>query len=161
MHAETGARAARKWHDVPGEFVVEGHAATTACFSLVAPAIGTRDRDEPALRPPRRGVRKHSLIIVQVEAAHADGRAGRDRPVVVVQGVVRGDALETVGHAVGAAEGLGQDGVEVGELFEGGEVFGRVGRGDGDGGEFVAELGQDGGVGEEVVGDDFEGVGGC
>lgn len=87
---------------------------------------------------------------MQVGGGHADGGVGGDCPVVVGEGDGV-HALEAVEGAVGEAEAFVYNGGEVGEGFE---IVGwrRVGGVRDCGAEFVEESGEDGGVGEDVVG---------
>lgn len=87
---------------------------------------------------------------MQVGGGHADGGVRGDRPVVVGEGDGV-DALEAVEGAVGEAEAFVYDGGKVGEGFE---IVGcwRVAGVWDRGAEFVEESGEDGGVGEDVVG---------
>lgn len=105
---------------------------------------------EPARGVERVGRGECGGVVVQVGGGHADGGVGGDCPVVVGEGDGV-HALEAVEGAVGEAEAFVYDGGEVGEGFE---IVGwrRVGGVRDCGAEFVEESGEDGGVGEDVVG---------
>ena len=57
-------------------------------------------------------------IVVHVQGVHADGGAGRDRPVSECEGGIRVDALESVDGAVRDAQAFVDDGTQVRQLFE-------------------------------------------
>lgn len=91
-----------------------------------------------------------------------DGSTGGDFVAAIREDLVWCDAGQANGDDGGDAKAFLNDGGEVGELFEIGDLDVLVGFASGhDGGEFVAEALEHGGVGEEVVGDDGEELGDC
>lgn len=122
------------------------------------PRLPFRSEEACRVELPRLG--EHGGIVVHVQGVHANGGAGRDRPVPERQGGVRVDALEPVDGAVRDAQAFVDDGTQVRQLFE---ILQRARRGGVRDGffEFLGERAEDGRIREDVVGGYGQHVRGC
>ena len=122
---------------------------------------------EPALRAEQRRLGEDGRVAEEQRVRHAHRRAGGDgvrdvRARVRVDGRRDGrDARAAVGDGDADAEGFLQDGPQVGQLLQGGEVVHRLWAGREGGVEFFLEDAQAAGVREEFVGGDGDGPGGA
>lgn len=167
VEADAGARAASEGEEVFGQPLLLGLFLLEWLFAAVVVGVVVTDRSggrvlvlfrvEPALRDEFSRLREDGRVVVDEHGRHGDGGVGREDVVAVLECAVRVRAFHAVGDAVAEPKTFGDDGGEVGEVFELLERCGDAGVWHGLF-ELGGEFGEYGRVGEDVVGHCFQRV---
>jgi len=159
VKADAGARAAAKGEEVFRQALLL-RLMLKRLLAIVAKSKGRLIviiRVEPALGDEPSRLREDRRIVVDEHGGHGDGGVRRDDVVGVRDGAVREGAFHAVRDAVAQTEAFGEDGGEVGEVFELLQGRGHVGVWHGLL-ELGGESGEHGRVGEDVVGERLQRV---